>query len=186
MNTTLPAASWDASAEALLVEGAGLRVHSVFERALNLANAHGELVGLVGPAVGNGPATVVLVALPEPGLGRLSFDRPGVGRQYKLTWRSLGVRPWLESARESGSRPGSTPPSLGGLGGLTRQVASGRCCPTSRRSPDPQDRASRARPSTPSARRPGVPLGLWRIPGAVRMVPACVRPRAGWLAWGPG
>ncbi len=140
MNTTLPAASWDASAEALLVEGAGLRVHSVFERALNLANAHGELVGLVGPAVGNGPATVVLVALPEPGLGRLglvpgcaaevSGGRLRIGERLSVDLRSarrwVPVQAYLAVSRgEALARVGEgeriaarvNPPKLGGVGG---------------------------------------------------------------------
>ena len=64
----LRAISWDRVAETLAGEATPLRVHSLFERALNLVTRGGELLGLVGPWAGNGPATIVLAALPTAGL----------------------------------------------------------------------------------------------------------------------
>ena len=60
----------------MLAPGASFRVHSVFERALNLSDADGRLLGLVGPRGGNGPALVVLDSLPRGGFGR---SWPAVG-----------------------------------------------------------------------------------------------------------
>jgi len=56
----LAAATWDPLARAVLDEGARGTVHSVFEQAVNLSVPDGRLIGVVGPAAGNGPATVVL------------------------------------------------------------------------------------------------------------------------------
>lgn len=67
----LRAESWDQVAASLVAEASGLRVHSLFERALNLVSDRGELLGLVGPSAGNGPATIVLAALPIKGLDRI-------------------------------------------------------------------------------------------------------------------
>lgn len=66
----LSATSWDPVAERLVRDAAELRVHSLFERALNLVTPSGELVGLVGPRAGNGPATIVLAELSGLGLDR--------------------------------------------------------------------------------------------------------------------
>jgi hypothetical protein len=71
---TVAAGSWDPLAERLVTEARSLRIHSVFERALNLVDADGGLVGLVGPPAGDGPATMVLADLPREGLGRLGLQ----------------------------------------------------------------------------------------------------------------
>ena len=56
----LRAASWDVLGREALFDGAQVVVHSVFTRAVNLVSPAGQLVGLVRPEAGNGPATVVL------------------------------------------------------------------------------------------------------------------------------
>lgn len=60
----LPIRSLDRRARAALRPGGRFRVHSVFERALNLVDGDGAILGLVGPRGGNGPATMVLGSLP--------------------------------------------------------------------------------------------------------------------------
>lgn len=65
--------SCDHRARAALLPGARLRVHSVFERALNLLDQQGRLFGVLGPRGGNGPGLVVLQDLPLGG-----FDRLGI------------------------------------------------------------------------------------------------------------
>ena len=104
---TVAAESWDPVAERLVSEARSLRVHSVFERALNLVDANGELVGLVGPRAGNGPATVVLDGLPAGG-----FERIGL---------QAGARARLRPGRLSIG---------GGLGVELRRVRGWVPCPT--------------------------------------------------------
>jgi hypothetical protein len=67
----LRARSFDWRARAALLPGATFRLHSVFERALNLRLEGDLLLGLVGPRGGNGPATVVLSGLPAGGFSAL-------------------------------------------------------------------------------------------------------------------
>jgi hypothetical protein len=64
-NVSIGARSVDEIARAILRSEAGLRVHSVFERAVNLVDESGTLLGLIGPAGGEGPATVVLSGVPS-------------------------------------------------------------------------------------------------------------------------
>jgi hypothetical protein len=71
----MDAVSLDYRTCAALVSGAHLTVHSVFERAVNLTDSGGLLLGLVGPDGGNGPNQVVLAALPAGGFTSLSLER---------------------------------------------------------------------------------------------------------------
>ena len=83
---TLVARAWDAVACRLVVEGRPLRVHSIFERALNLQTIAGELLGLVGPRAGNGPSTIVLDRLAPVGLNRAGIapGAPATGTDSEL------------------------------------------------------------------------------------------------------
>jgi len=83
----LTAASWDALAAAALADGAAGAVHSVFDRACNLGCTDGGLVGIVGPAAGNGPATLVLAAPPAIALTALG---PEVNGGWRVVNRVLG------------------------------------------------------------------------------------------------
>nr|MBA2448766.1 hypothetical protein [Chloroflexota bacterium] len=91
----LRAESWDQVAESLVAEASGLRVHSLFERALNLVSDRGELLGLVGPSAGNGPATMVLAALPAGGLNRIGL---AIGMPARATsrWLDIGGGPRID------------------------------------------------------------------------------------------
>jgi hypothetical protein len=112
---SLSAASWDPVAEDLLSSGRGLRAHSVFERALNLATATGELVGLVGPGAGNGPATVVLRRVPRPGFVRLldgATDSVRIERGWLLIGSSLRIDLGQARRWEHASLPDRAPDDL--------------------------------------------------------------------------
>jgi Protein of unknown function (DUF2877) len=87
----LRAISWDRVAETLAGEATPLRVHSLFERALNLVTRGGELLGLVGPRAGNGPATIVLAALPTAGLDQFGLS-PGTAARISATGLDVGGR----------------------------------------------------------------------------------------------
>lgn len=83
----LTAATWDALAVASLADDAAGTVHSVFDRACNLGCTDGGLVGIVGPAAGNGPATLVLTAPPTIALTALG---PEVNGGWRVVNRVLG------------------------------------------------------------------------------------------------
>ena len=91
------ALSQDRRAVAMLQPGARLKVHSVFERALNLVDVQGNLLTLLGPRGGNGPATLVLDAGPTEGLQQ---PWPGSGQPVRVDWGGhLTVGRWLNVRR---------------------------------------------------------------------------------------
>lgn len=103
------ALSQDRRAVAMLQPGARLKVHSVFERALNLVDARGNLLTLLGPRGGNGPATLVLDAAPTEGL---QPPWPGSGQPAQVDWGGhLTVGRWLNVRRTTVAiwRPELTP-----------------------------------------------------------------------------
>jgi len=83
---SLVAATWDRLARDLLRDGARGTVHSGFEQAVNLRVPGGPLVGVVGPAAGNGPATIVLKTV-----GRSGFLASGIdaGQPWAAQTRRL-------------------------------------------------------------------------------------------------
>lgn len=89
----LVARSLDRRAAAILIRPGRPRIHAVFERAVNLLTADGDLLGVVGPRGGNGPATLVL-AEPPPG----SFEALGVrpGGEARIERGRLRLSPLLE------------------------------------------------------------------------------------------
>lgn len=103
----LAAASWDAIARALIERRPGLRVHSMFPRAVNLVTGDGELLGLVGPRAGNGPCTIVLRGIPRLGLDQAGLsdrDRAMVRGGELVIGSVMSVRlatavTWLPDAR---------------------------------------------------------------------------------------
>jgi Protein of unknown function (DUF2877) len=103
------ALSQDRHAVAMLQPGSRLQVHSVFERALNLVDARGNLLTLLGPRGGNGPATVVLDAAPTEGLQQ---PWPESGQPARVDWGGhLTVGRWLNVRRTTVAlwRPELTP-----------------------------------------------------------------------------
>ena len=67
--------SLDRRARAALRPSARFTIHSVFERALNLDDGDGAIIGLVGPNGGNGPAMLVLEGLPPAGFSAARIKR---------------------------------------------------------------------------------------------------------------
>ena len=104
----LVAASWDGVAEALLGDAPELRIHSLFERALNLVTPSGELVGLVGPRAGNGPATIVLAEPPNVGLDRIGLT-PGDPARAADGRLRIGDRLVVDLSRARRWEPAPTP-----------------------------------------------------------------------------
>jgi uncharacterized protein DUF2877 len=83
----------------MLQPGASLRVHSVFERALNLVDAEGGLLTLLGPGGGNGPATLVLDAPPTASFSRAG---PALGQAARVEQDGRLVVPgWLTVGRDA-------------------------------------------------------------------------------------
>ena len=109
--SALVAASWDSVAEVLLGEARELRIHSLFERALNLVTPSGELLGLVGPRAGNGPATIVLAEPPNVELDRIGLT-PGDPARAADGWLRIGDRLVVDLSRARRWEPAPTPLTL--------------------------------------------------------------------------
>ena len=109
--SALVAASWDGVAEALLGDAPELRIHSLFARALNLITPSGELLGLVGPRAGNGPAKIVLAELPSVGLDRIGLTPGDPARTADRRLR-IGDRLVVDLSRARSWEPAPTPLTL--------------------------------------------------------------------------
>ena len=108
----LRAESWDQVAESLVAETGAWRVHSLFERALNLVSDEGALLGLVGPSAGNGPATIVLTALPAEGLDRIALA-VGLPARAALGGLEVGGRLRIDLSGVRRWVPARTPVAIG-------------------------------------------------------------------------
>ena len=136
----LAARSLDGRAAVALQPGARFVVHSVFASALNLRAPDGLLLSLLGPAGGNGPATVVLAAAPPSGLaaGQPAVVEPSgelaIGGRLVVElgsaprWQPLTVELPLVAARvrrnvELAERLAYAARGADGLGGLLPHLA---------------------------------------------------------------
>ena len=195
----LTAASWDTLARNYFVDGVRGVIHSVFDRALNLRAEDGELIGLVGPGAGNGPATVVLATLPTQ-----SFPSSGLapGQAWAVEGHSLivgaslivdlatagcwivGAREWtatvadvLAGVRRAEQVAGAAAPA-GGLAALLPQIEqlAAECLAAADAGAAPS--ASRAETATVTTGGDAVP----RDPVARRALSATADLLRGWLA----
>jgi hypothetical protein len=96
----LDAVSWDSLAASLVARRPLLRVHSVFQRSLNLVSGDGELLGLVSSQAGNGPSTIVLQSIPPSGLDQFGLA-PGDAAEARedYVWIAETVAVRLADAR---------------------------------------------------------------------------------------